>query len=156
MSVRQREVPTPESEDEESFTSHPDLAIESHSPSPEPSDNGPSADSMPPKSIPSSSKGKQRAVRFKQESTANVVRFGPLDLEPGSRFDDLFSVIFENLCEIVRRRALAEPQDISRYGIEHLDLLFKTEMEANNFAMTWTVHRFEPYSTCEAIVVEDN
>lgn len=97
-------------------------------------------------------KGKQ--VRFEEDYA--VVRFGPLDLETG--VEEAFFSIFDALLEIVPVGALAEPRLIHRYNPDHLDLHFRSPMEANNFTMTWTVHRnavhhFDAHLQCTAVVV---
>ncbi|KAJ7777779.1 kinase-like domain-containing protein [Mycena olivaceomarginata] len=104
-------------------------------------------------SIVASAKGKQRVVHFEDESPA-VVRFGPLLLTPDSDYEDAFFKIFEMLSELVSRRALVEPRSIHPCGREHIDLHFRNELEANSFAMTWTVHRFEPYLECNAALID--
>ncbi|KAJ7882624.1 kinase-like domain-containing protein, partial [Mycena olivaceomarginata] len=104
-------------------------------------------------SIVASAKGKQRVVHFEDESPA-VVRFGPLLVTPDSDYEDAFFKIFEMLCELVSRRALVEPRSIHPYGGEYIDLHFRNELEANSFAMTWTVHRFEPYLECNAALID--
>ncbi|KAF8207057.1 kinase-like domain-containing protein [Mycena galopus ATCC 62051] len=103
-----------------------------------------------PSSAPSKvDKGKQ--VRFEEDYA--VVRFGPLDLESGA--EEAFFTIFDALVEIVPKGALAQPRLINAYGLDHLDLHFRSSMEANNFTMTWTVHRLDPFRQCTATVVTD-
>ncbi|KAF7330225.1 Serine/threonine-protein kinase STY8 [Mycena venus] len=94
-------------------------------------------------------KGKQ--VRFEEDYA--VVRFGPLDLEVGA--EEAFFSIFDALLEVVPAGALVEPRLIHEYNSDHLDLHFRSPMEANNFTMTWTVHRNTAlhFNKCMAVVV---
>ncbi|KAJ7841398.1 kinase-like domain-containing protein [Mycena olivaceomarginata] len=122
------------------------MAHDSRSPSPSPSTDYLAAESStaPPKV----NKGKQ--VRFEDDYA--VVQFGPLDLDTGP--EEAFFTVFEALMEVVPRGALSEPRLIHEYNSDHLHLHFRSPVEANNFTMTWTVHRFEPYLECTARVVD--
>ncbi|KAJ7491813.1 kinase-like domain-containing protein [Mycena galericulata] len=130
-------------------------------------------DLTPPASSAPKNKGKQRAqamvplpsraVHFTNadepsDSDLFVARFGPLPegMEFGAGHEDVeFLEIFEALAgRVGRSGALAEPRSVHRFDNTHLDLHFKTAMEANNFAMTWMNRRFEPYLECEAFVVD--
>jgi hypothetical protein len=93
---------------------------------------------------------KRKQVRF--EDSYAVVQFGPLDLGTGT--EEVFFTVFEALTKFVPRRALPEPRLIHEYNSDHLHLHFRSPVEANNFTMTWTVHRFEPYLECTATVVD--
>ncbi|KAF8183314.1 hypothetical protein K438DRAFT_1144384 [Mycena galopus ATCC 62051] len=86
-----------------------------------------------------------------EERQAAVVRFGPLD--HGVDYKAAFSGAFEALCALVKRRSLTEPHSIHPHDVQYLDLHFRSVMEANNFAMTWTVHRVELYPKCAAVLV---
>ncbi|KAJ7722656.1 hypothetical protein DFH07DRAFT_897892 [Mycena maculata] len=106
----------------------------------------PSPSSSP---LPTTGKGKQR-VRFEDEYT--TVRFGPIDIDDDPQ--EMFGPIFERLLEVVRRNALVEPDLVSAHDSEHLAIRFHSLVDANNFAMTWTVYRFEPYLEVSAILVD--
>ncbi|KAK7032775.1 Serine/threonine-protein kinase STY8 [Favolaschia claudopus] len=101
-------------------------------------------------SSPSLKMDKGKQVRFEEEYA--VVRFGPLTMDTDA--EEAFFIIFESLAEIVPRGALAEPRLIYAFDSNNLQLHFRSPMEANNFCMTWTVHRFEPYLQCGAAIVD--
>ncbi|KAJ7028054.1 kinase-like domain-containing protein [Mycena alexandri] len=110
--------------------------------------------------LPSSSGREAHLTNVDEPSDSDpvVVRFGPLPegMDFGAGHEDIeFLEIFEALAgRVGRRGALAEQQSVHRFDNTHLDLHFKTAMEANNFAMTWMNRRFEPYLECEAFVVD--
>ncbi|KAJ6459024.1 hypothetical protein C8R45DRAFT_1081570 [Mycena sanguinolenta] len=107
----------------------------------------------PPTQTSAAAKGKQRVVHFDEELPA-VVRFGPLEVAPDADYEDVFFILFEMLRDLVSRRALVEPQSIHPHDADYIDLHFRNELEANGFAMTWTVHRFDPYLDCNAVLVD--
>ncbi|KAJ7442746.1 hypothetical protein B0H11DRAFT_490853 [Mycena galericulata] len=74
----------------------------------------------------------------------STVIFGPLDLDGDP--EGIFRAISNGLINFVRRDALAKPVLIEEHDKSHLALHFHSLVEANNFSMTWTVHRFEPYA----------
>jgi hypothetical protein len=106
------------------------------------------APSPSPSPLPTLGKGKQR-VDFEEEYT--TVRFGPLDVDGDP--EDVFAAIFEALLEIVRKNVLVEPVEVDEHDDEHLAIRFNSLVEANNFAMTWMVYRFEPYLDVSAVLV---
>ncbi|KAJ7831735.1 hypothetical protein B0H13DRAFT_246390 [Mycena leptocephala] len=101
-------------------------------------------------SQPQANKGKKR-VAFQPKTT---VRFGPLDVDAGAiDLEETFKSILEMLYNVVEREVLVEPLAVEAHGPTHLALYFRTGLEANNFAMTWMVHRFEPFSRVSAVLV---
>jgi hypothetical protein len=65
-----------------------------------------------------------------------------------------FSTLFKDLSHRVPKGALVKPLSVETED-DHLLLRFRTLLEANNFAMTWMVHRFDPYLQVTAAVVEN-
>jgi hypothetical protein len=117
---------------------------------PSPSSSLDEVDVIPFASTSAAGKGKQRA-QFNEEYA--VVRFGPVDLD--GEAEEVFFTIFEGpLLEVVRKGALAEPWLVHEHDSNHLDLHFRSPIEANGFAQTWTVHRFDPYLDCTATLVD--
>jgi hypothetical protein len=101
-------------------------------------------------SQPQANKGKKQ-VAFQAKTT---VRFGPLDVDAGAiNLEKTFKSILEGLYNVVEREVLVEPLAVKADGPTHLALYFHTGLEANNFAMTWMVHRFEPFSGVSAVLV---
>jgi hypothetical protein len=101
-------------------------------------------------SQPQANKGKKLGA-FHAKTT---VRFGPLDLGAGAiDLEKTFKSILEGLYNVVEREVLVEPLTVEAYSPTHLALHFHTGLEANNFAMTWMVHRFEPFSRVSAVLV---
>ncbi|KAJ7832271.1 kinase-like domain-containing protein [Mycena leptocephala] len=96
---------------------------------------------------PKVDKGKQRA-HF--EDVHRTVLFGPLDVDGDP--EDIFGIIFDELRTLVHRDAVMEPVLVETHDTNHLALRFHSLVDANNFAMTWTVHRFEPFLQVSAIL----
>ncbi|KAJ6457500.1 kinase-like domain-containing protein [Mycena vitilis] len=85
-----------------------------------------------------------------------IIRFGPLDLGSQAQHEQVFSVIFKALQQLVGPDALREPKAIHPHGTQYMDLCFQSELEANSFAMTWAVHGTELDKECTAIAVKTN
>ncbi|KAK7036085.1 kinase-like protein [Favolaschia claudopus] len=99
-----------------------------------------------------STKGKGKQVPSEDEHV--TVCFGPVDSDDDP--EKVFSAIFDELVEVVQRRnALVEPLMVDKLNANHLALHFQTVLQANNFAMTWMFHRFEPYLGVSAALVDD-
>jgi hypothetical protein len=98
--------------------------------------------------VPRVNKGKQRAPL---ENGRRTVLFGPLDADGDP--EDIFGPIFNQLRTFVRSDALMEPVLVETHETNHLALHFRSLVDANNFAMTWMVHRFEPFFRVSAILV---
>ncbi|KAJ7196142.1 kinase-like domain-containing protein [Mycena rebaudengoi] len=86
------------------------------------------------------------------EKPLPTVQFGPLDIVLSA--EETFAQIVEGLFKVVKTGALSEPVSVERRQ-DHLWLRFPTLLEANNFAMTWTVYRFHPYVDVVALVMGD-
>ncbi|KAJ7858294.1 hypothetical protein B0H13DRAFT_2076187 [Mycena leptocephala] len=80
-----------------------------------------------------------------------TVLFGPVDGDP----EETFARIFERLSQKVRTGVLVEPVVVENDGHGKFSLGFRTLVEANSFAMTWSVHRFEPYLEASATLADD-
>ncbi|KAJ7651209.1 hypothetical protein FB45DRAFT_889933 [Roridomyces roridus] len=88
-----------------------------------------------------------------------LVRFGPVPSLDLSNPEETFRTeIFDNLMEHAQlpQSALVEPLLVytSVDEPDSLDLHFRSAVEANGFAMTWRMRRFEPYLECSAEIVE--
>jgi len=101
------------------------------------------------KHSPSTNKGKNR-VRFDDQYT--TVRFGPLEIADDP--EDIFDPIFEGLQQVVRKDVLVHPAIVEQHDCSHLAIRFTSVVNANNFAMTWMFHRFEPYKDISAILID--
>ncbi|KAJ7463709.1 hypothetical protein FB451DRAFT_1265289 [Mycena latifolia] len=116
-----------------------------------------SASNVP--SVPERKKGEQR-VRFEEF----IVVFGPLAHDDGDP-EEIFAVTFKEILRLVPRNALAmpllveehEPPFVDEHASPkpHLALHFASLVEANNFAMTWMVDRFDPYEKVSARLVRN-
>ncbi|KAF7373684.1 Kinase-like protein [Mycena sanguinolenta] len=96
-------------------------------------------------------KGKNKQpIRFDEEW--GTVRFGPFDVIHSP--EEPFSTLFKRLSQVVRKDVLVEPLLVEQDD-DHLSLRFQGPLEAHNFAMTWMVHRFDPYLQVTAAVVEN-
>lgn len=95
--------------------------------------------------------GKQR-VRFAEEYT--TVRFGPLHLD-GADIEELFGDILKGLFKLVRKDVLTAPLRIDKHNPQHLHLQFRSAVEANSFAMTWMVYRYDPHTEVSAVLVDN-
>jgi hypothetical protein len=93
-------------------------------------------------------KGKQ-PIRL--EEHYGTVRLGPFQVVHNP--EEKFSTLFKSLSQVVRKDVLVEPLLVQQDD-DHLSLRFRNVLEANNFAMTWMVHRFDPYRQVTAAVVE--
>jgi hypothetical protein len=91
-------------------------------------------------------KGKQPA---RLEEHCGTVRLGPFQVVHNPQ--ETLSTLFKRLSQLVRKGVLVEPLLVQQDG-EHLSLRFRNMQEANNFAMTWMVHRFDPYHQITAVV----
>ncbi|KAJ7894866.1 kinase-like domain-containing protein, partial [Mycena olivaceomarginata] len=80
-----------------------------------------------------------------------TVRLGPFQVVHNP--EEEFSTLFKSLSQVVRKGVLVEPLLVQQDD-DHLSLRFRNMPEANNFAMTWMVHRFDPYRQVTAAVVE--
>ncbi|KAJ7894864.1 kinase-like domain-containing protein [Mycena olivaceomarginata] len=89
------------------------------------------------------------AIRFDED--CGTVLFGPVEVENP---EVPFSTLFKDLSHRVPKGALVKPLSVEMED-DHLLLRFRTLLEANNFAMTWMVHRFDPYLQVTAAVVEN-
>jgi hypothetical protein len=85
------------------------------------------------------------------DESYGTVLFGPVEAEDPEAF---FSSLFKNLSRTIPKGGLIEPLSIQR-GRDHLLLRFRTLLEANNFAMSWMVHRFGPHLQLTAEVLDD-
>ncbi|KAJ7608066.1 hypothetical protein DFH06DRAFT_1149244 [Mycena polygramma] len=103
-----------------------------------------------PSPVPLPGKGKGR-VRF--EDKYPTVRFGPVDVDGDP--EKIFSLVFEGLLDLVSKNVLVEPLLVEELDAHHLALRFQSPVEANNFAMTWMFHRFEPYLGVSATLVDN-
>jgi hypothetical protein len=92
-------------------------------------------------------KGKQRAH---PEARYATVRFGPLNLDgdPESPFYE----IVDGLVKVIRKDVLVRPLAVEKQGEDYLELRFGSLVEANNFAMTWMVYRYDPYKEVSAVL----
>jgi hypothetical protein len=108
-----------------------------------------SSPSSPPSLLPTDPKGKRR-VHF-HEKLATVC-FGPIEID--SDPEGVFAPIFEGILQVVRRNVLVEPTLVEEYDRSHLAIRFQSVVDANNFAMTWMFHRFEPYTDVSAELVD--
>ncbi|KAJ7700927.1 kinase-like domain-containing protein [Mycena olivaceomarginata] len=102
-----------------------------------------------PSSVPYQ-KGKQ-SVHFQTKYA--TVRFGPLNLQ-GDTQGLLFREILDGLFKVVRRDVLTRPVMVEKQDTQYLALRFGSPIEANNFAMTWMVHRYDPYKEVSAVLVD--
>ncbi|KAJ7225189.1 kinase-like domain-containing protein [Mycena rebaudengoi] len=109
------------------------------------------AEYIPPSPTPPSTKGKQRLLF---EDNFPTVRFGPVDMAGDP--EEVFSTIFDGLLEVVRRDVLADPVLVEELSRNYLGLRFRSLVEAHNFAMTWSVYRFEPFLDVSASLVDEN
>ncbi|KAF7373686.1 Kinase-like protein [Mycena sanguinolenta] len=105
-------------------------------------------------SMPSSSRATARqmttsAIRF--DEGYGTVLFGPV--EAGNP-EALFSSLFKSLSQVAPKGGLVEPLLVQPDN-DHLLLCFRSLLEANTFAMTWMIHRFDPYLQVTATVVDD-
>jgi hypothetical protein len=89
------------------------------------------------------------AIRFDED--CGTVLFGPVEVENP---EALFSTLCKDLSHRVPKGGLVEPLSVEMEN-DNLLLHFRTLLEANNFAMTWMVHRFDPYLQVTAAVVEN-
>jgi hypothetical protein len=71
------------------------------------------------------------------------VRFGPVDIDGDP--DEVFDTILDGLLNFVERELLVEPVMIEALDMNNLALRFHSPVEANTFAMTWMVYRFDPF-----------
>jgi hypothetical protein len=92
-------------------------------------------------------KGKKR-VHFDEEYT--TVYFGPVTMAGDPQ--DIFTPLFKGLLKVVRRNVLVEPALVEEHDRDHLAIRFHSLVDANNFAMTWMFHRFEPYAHVSAVL----
>ncbi|KAJ7888235.1 kinase-like domain-containing protein [Mycena leptocephala] len=125
--------------------------MSSHSKLAEPSPG--TLNSRPVSSAPvSNTRSAQRSNKGIRGSRAaegySTVFFGPLDLDGDP--EDIFGAILNGLMNFVRWDALAKPVLVEEHDKSHLALRFHSLVEANNFSMTWMVHRFEPYAKVSA------
>ncbi|KAJ7442744.1 kinase-like domain-containing protein [Mycena galericulata] len=93
---------------------------------------------------PVTRKGKGRA-HVQEDAT---VRFGPVDIDGDP--EELLESMMDGLLNFVDPELLTEPMAVEAYDSNHLGLRFRSPIEANNFAMTWMVYRFEPYAGVSA------
>ncbi|KAJ6469282.1 kinase-like domain-containing protein [Mycena sanguinolenta] len=103
-------------------------------------------------SLPLVLKGNEGKQRASVEGGYSTVVFGPLDVDGGDP-EEIFAPIFNGLKNFVRGDALVEPLLVDEQDSESLVLRFRSVVDAHNFAMTWTVHRFEPYQEVLATLV---
>jgi hypothetical protein len=85
-----------------------------------------------------------------------IVRFGPLELnrqDPERAFRDIFQGLLTR--KLVRRGVLANPCSIRKEDDHHIALEFRSPTEANNFVMTWTVCRYQPFAHVEAVQMDN-
>ncbi|KAJ7454461.1 kinase-like domain-containing protein [Mycena latifolia] len=90
------------------------------------------------------------------EDELATVQFGPINLEEygPSGPEEIFHGIFDGLLKVIRRDVLMGPLRVQKQSSQYLDLRFRTPVEANNFAMTWMVHRFDPYKEVSAVLAQ--
>ncbi|KAJ7454480.1 kinase-like domain-containing protein, partial [Mycena latifolia] len=90
------------------------------------------------------------------EDELATVQFGPINLEEygPSGPEEIFHGIFDGLLKVIRRDVLTGPLRVQKQSSQYLDLRFRTPVEANNFAMTWMVHRFDPYKEVSAVLAQ--
>ncbi|KAF7355813.1 Serine/threonine-protein kinase STY8 [Mycena venus] len=114
---------------------------------------GASASSAYPNSIslPHVRKGKEDKRPGGTEEGYRTVLFGPLDVDGDP--EDIFAPIFGGLRNFVRRDALVEPLLVEEQDSKSLALRFSSLLDANNFAMTWMVHRYDPYHQVSATLL---
>ncbi|KAF7336394.1 Kinase-like protein [Mycena venus] len=107
--------------------------------------------------VPSSSSAtsvadkRNRHVQFEEEHA--TVRFGPIITDDNP--EETFWRIFKGLSDIVRKGVLDKPLLVKEHDDGHLMLQFHTLVEANNFAMTWMVYRFDPHLQVKATLVDN-
>ncbi|KAJ7913431.1 hypothetical protein B0H13DRAFT_2271150 [Mycena leptocephala] len=101
--------------------------------------------------VSGSGKGQQR-VHLADEHT--IIRFGPLHLD-GADIERLFDGILEGLFKLVRRDVLIVPVGVDKHNSQYLHLQFRSPVEANNFAMTWMVYRYDPHKEVSAVLVDN-
>ncbi|KAJ7132599.1 hypothetical protein C8R44DRAFT_978094 [Mycena epipterygia] len=87
-------------------------------------------------------KGEQR-VRFEEEYT--TVQFGPLQVDGISDAEELVNDMLDGLLKFIRMDVLTRPLEVEKQDSQHVDLRFRSPVEANNFAMTWMVYRYDPH-----------
>ncbi|KAF7365848.1 Kinase-like protein [Mycena venus] len=105
----------------------------------------------PSPSLTVSIRKEEQQVRF--EDKLYTVSFGPLEMTVGP--EEVFGPIFDRLLELVGPDVLSQPILVEMFEQNHLALRFSSRMEGNNFAMTWMVHRFEPFLDVSASLVTE-
>lgn len=90
--------------------------------------------------------------KLRQISARDYVTFGPIMWgdDPEGEFLAIIEEMYQN--KSVKRAAMDEPDSLKKYSPQYVKLVFGSLTQANNFAMTWRVHRYQPYKRVKATV----
>ncbi|KAJ7454493.1 hypothetical protein FB451DRAFT_1373551 [Mycena latifolia] len=91
---------------------------------------------------------------FVVEDFALPTLSAPFEDELATGPEEIFHGIFDGLLKVIRRDVLMGPLRVQKQSSQYLDLRFRTPVEANNFAMTWMLHRFDPYKEVSAVLAQ--
>ncbi|KAF7345943.1 Kinase-like protein [Mycena venus] len=87
-----------------------------------------------------------------RETELITVRFGPIDLD-GVDHEKLFHEFLIGILAAIRKDALVLPAGVEKHDSQHLDLRFRSVLEAHNFALTWQVYREDDHQDVLAMLV---
>lgn len=92
-------------------------------------------------------KGKLRQISARDYTTFGPIMWGD---DPEGEFLAIIEEMYQN--KSVKRAAMDEPDSLKKYSPQYVKLVFGSPTQANNFAMTWRVHRYQPYKRVKATV----
>ncbi|KAE9403133.1 kinase-like protein [Gymnopus androsaceus JB14] len=99
----------------------------------------------PPPPLPRRLKGKLRQVSIRDYVTFGPIKWGA---DPEGEFLAIIEEMYRN--DSVKRGAMDEPDSLKKNNPKYVKLVFGSLAQANNFAMTWAVHRYQPYKRVKA------
>ncbi|KAJ7251642.1 kinase-like domain-containing protein, partial [Mycena rebaudengoi] len=86
------------------------------------------------------------------ETELVTVRFGPVNLD-GVDHEKLFHELLVGILAAIRQDALVLPVVVDKCDSHHLDLRFRSVLEAHNFVLTWQAYREEAHQDVLAVLV---
>jgi hypothetical protein len=69
--------------------------------------------------------------------------------------EELVNGMLDGLLNVIRRDVLSRPLAVKKQDSQYVDLCFRSLVEANNFAMTWMVSRYDPYKEVSAVLLDN-